>query len=66
MTLVGIDSVMRPKADRIEAWNRLDQELDRSLLSTISHEIGLNEAIQAAQDLISGQVRGRVVVDVNR
>lgn len=64
--LIGIDSVMRPKADRIEAWKRLAQDLDRSQLSQITHTIGLTEAISNAQQLLAGQVRGRVVVDVNR
>lgn len=66
VTLVGIDSVMRPKADRVEAWNRLEHELDLNALQSISHEITLDQVIQAAQDLIAGNIRGRVVVDVNR
>jgi len=66
VTLVGIDSVMRPRADRIEAWQRLSRELERSSIEAISHEIGLGEAIQTAHNLIEGRVRGRIVVDVNR
>lgn len=66
VTLVGIDSVMRPRADRIEAWQRLSRELARSSIEAISHEIGLGEAIQTAHNLIEGRVRGRIVVDVNR
>lgn len=66
VTLVGIDSVMRPRADRLEAWQRLSRELERSSIEAISHEIGLGEAIQTAHNLIEGRVRGRIVVDVNR
>lgn len=65
ITLVGVDSVMRPQADRIAAWARLAQDLDRSLINDISHEIGLNEVIQTAHNLIEGRVRGRILVNVN-
>ena len=66
VTLVGIDSVMAPRADRLAAWQRLERDLDVSKLDLISHEIGLNEVIPTATQLISGRVRGRVIVDVNR
>ncbi|KAF1855613.1 hypothetical protein Lal_00001563 [Lupinus albus] len=66
VTLAGIDSVMRPRADRIEAWDRLARDLDLALLDEITREIGLEEALQVARELLDGQVRGRVVVDVNR
>lgn len=66
VTLAGVDSVMRPRADRIEAWNRLARDLDLRLLALISHEIGLSEVIDTASALLAGKVRGRVVVDVNR
>lgn len=66
ITLAGIDSVTRPRADRIAAWERLATDLDLSLLSLISREIGLSEVINIAPKLLAGEVRGRVVVDVNR
>jgi len=44
----------------------LAKDLDFALLPLISHEIGLSEAIDAAPRLLAGQLRGRVVVDVNR
>jgi len=66
VTLAGIDSVMRPRADRIEAWDRLARDLDLALLDEITREIGLGEALLTASELLDGQVRGRVVVDVNR
>ena len=64
--LLGVDSVMAPKARRIAAWQRLASDLDPALLETIATEIALGEAIAAAADLLDGKVRGRVVVDVNR
>lgn len=66
VTLAGIDSVMRPRVDRVKAWDRLATDLDLSLLPLISHEIGLSEVIEVGTQLIAGKVRGRVVVDVNR
>ena len=66
VALLGIDSVKRPQADRVEAWDRLARDLDRELLPLISREIGLSEAVEVANQLMAGTVRGRVVVDVNR
>ena len=65
VTLAGIDSVMRPKADRLEAWRRLGTDLDLAKLGLIAREITLAEAIPVAQQLLDGQVRGRVVVRVS-
>ncbi|MCJ8159674.1 MDR family oxidoreductase [Sphingomonas sp. LaA6.9] len=64
--LLGVDSVMAPKAPRLAAWERLARDLDPSLLDVIATEISLGEAVAAASDLLDGKVRGRVVVDVNR
>ena len=64
--LLGVDSVMAPKASRLVAWQRLARDLDPSLLDVIATEIGLSEVIATAADLLDGKVRGRVLVDVNR
>ena len=64
--LLGIDSVMAPKAKRLAAWARLARDLEPDLLDVIATEIGLAEAIPAAADLLAGKVRGRIVVNVNR
>ena len=64
--LLGVDSVMAPKARRLTAWARLARDLDPTLLEVIANEIGLADAIPAASDLLAGKVRGRIVVDVNR
>ena len=66
VTLAGIDSVMCPRPERLEAWRRLGSDLDVSKLEMISNEVGLSEAIPAATKLINGDIRGRVIVDVNR
>ncbi|MCB2072690.1 MAG: oxidoreductase [Novosphingobium sp.] len=66
VSLLGIDSVMAPKAPRLKAWDRLARDLDPAALETIGQEIGLSDAIDAAKKFMSGEVRGRYIVDVNR
>lgn len=66
VTLAGIDSVMCPRRQRLEAWRRLGSDLDISKLAAISNEIGLSEVMPHAARLLNGEVRGRVVVDVYR
>ena len=63
ISLMGIDSVMRPKADRIEAWQRLSDLVETQYLDTISQEIPLSKAIENAEALLKGQILGRVVVN---
>ncbi|MNY71776.1 Acrylyl-CoA reductase AcuI [compost metagenome] len=53
---------MRPRQDRIDAWNRLDRDLDRTLLERITQTVALKDIIPMAQKLLAGQVRGRLVV----
>jgi acrylyl-CoA reductase (NADPH) len=65
VSLLGIDSVMAPKAVRQLAWDRLARDLDASVLEHIGKTVGLAEAINAAQDIVAGAIRGRVIVDVN-
>lgn len=66
VTLAGIDSVMCPRSERLLAWERLGTDLDLDKLGQISGEVGLAEALPLAERLLKGEVRGRVVVDVNR
>lgn len=63
--LIGIDSVMAPKALRRAAWQRLASDLDPARLALITHEIGLSQVLQQAPELLAGKVRGRLVVNVN-
>nr|WP_254212241.1 MDR family oxidoreductase [Burkholderia multivorans] len=65
VTLVGIDSVMCPRDERLTAWRRLATDLDVAKLGDIGREVGLADAIPLADELIRGKVRGRIVVDVN-
>ncbi|GIZ53505.1 acrylyl-CoA reductase (NADPH) [Noviherbaspirillum aridicola] len=66
VSLLGIDSVMAPRARRERAWQRLAAELKPALLDRITSEIPLAEALDRAPDIIAGKIRGRLVVNVNR
>jgi acrylyl-CoA reductase (NADPH) len=65
ITLAGVDSVMCPTPRRIEAWRRLAEDLDLSRLGAMTREVGLGAVLGLAEEILAGQVRGRVVVDVN-
>ncbi|HKX95679.1 MAG TPA: MDR family oxidoreductase [Methylibium sp.] len=62
VALLGCDSVNAPIARRQEAWARLARDLDPALLEAMTTEIGLDGAIAAAEQLMQGKVRGRIVV----
>ena len=62
--LLGIDSVMCPIELRKTAWARLATDLDKTKLSEITHEIGLADVIETGPKILSGQVRGRIVVKI--
>ena len=64
ITLAGIDSVMAPLARRQEAWARLARDLDPARLESLTEEITLEQVPARAADLMSGQVRGRLVVKI--
>ena len=64
VSLLGIDSVMHPMADRRTAWRRLETELDRGKLAGMTSEIGLAEVIEAGRNIVEGRVRGRIVVKI--
>lgn len=65
VSLVGIDSVMCPKAERMAAWARLATDLDLSKLQDMATEVAFDHVLEVAPKLLAGQVRGRVVVPIN-
>ena len=65
INLLGIDSVMQPLDSREQAWNKLDRVIDRTLLHSMISMATLQDLPQLGKDILAGQVRGRVVVDVN-
>jgi acrylyl-CoA reductase (NADPH) len=64
VSLFGIDSVMCPQNLRREAWKRLDSDLDRAKLTSMTSEIGLSDVIEAGRQIVEGRVRGRLVVKI--
>ncbi|WP_067218950.1 acrylyl-CoA reductase (NADPH) [Marinomonas gallaica] len=64
VTLYGIDSVMRPLVDREQAWQRLAELLNAEDLDQIGATIGLEDALEYANKLLDGSVRGRVIVSM--
>lgn len=65
VTLYGIDSVMAPLHRREAAWAQLNALLDRHRLEQMTHEVPLAGVAALGSQILAGQVRGRVVVDVN-
>jgi len=63
--LLGIDSVMVPAADREPQWARLGELVDPGFLATNTTVVGLGDLESAADEILAGQVRGRVLVDVS-
>jgi acrylyl-CoA reductase (NADPH) len=66
VTLYGIDSNTAPRALRVAAWELLASDVDPAQLEAMTREIALGDVLAAAQEIVAGRVRGRIVVDVNR
>ena len=66
VSVYGIDSVMLSKAPREEAWRRLGSDLPLDKLDSTVSEAGLGDLMALAPRILKGEVRGRVVVDVNK
>jgi acrylyl-CoA reductase (NADPH) len=64
VNLLGIDSVMCPREERIEAWRRLAHDLPRDKLEGVTQTVPLSALPELAPKILGGQTRGRVVVDI--
>jgi len=60
--LIGIDSVMAPMEKRRDAWRCLERELDFFKLQQMTKAISLDEVVGVASEIVTGQIRGRVIV----
>jgi acrylyl-CoA reductase (NADPH) len=65
VNLLGIDSVMQPYDNRLRAWERIATDLPMDKLEAMIHPATLGDLPQLGADILKGQVKGRVVVDVN-
>lgn len=65
VNLLGIDSVMCPKTSRLAAWERLGRDLPLAKLDALTGRAGLKDLPALADKILQGQVRGRLVIDVD-
>ncbi|PTM96458.1 acrylyl-CoA reductase (NADPH) [Mycoplana dimorpha] len=66
VSLLGIDSVMRPRDERIDAWSRIATDLPLDKLDDMVAEYGLADLPALGQAILDGKVRGRTVIDVRK
>lgn len=66
VTLIGVDSVMAPREQRLSAWSRLARDLKPSTLAEMTTMEPMSNLPQLAEHIVAGKIRGRVVIDVNR
>src|SRR5437588_4198750 len=64
VNLLGIDSVMCPRGERIEAWQRLVRDLPLDRLDRMTATVPLSALPGLAPKILGGEIRGRIVVDV--
>ena len=65
VNLLGIDSVMQPYANRVRAWERIAKDLPMDKLEAMIVSATLSDLPSLGRDILKGQVKGRLVVDVN-
>ncbi|GIT87333.1 acryloyl-CoA reductase [Roseobacter sp. OBYS 0001] len=65
VNLLGIDSVMQPYDNRVRAWERIARDLPMDKLEAMVQPATLSDLPKLGSDILKGQVKGRVVIDVN-
>jgi acrylyl-CoA reductase (NADPH) len=65
VSILGIDSVACPRAERNEAWACLTRDLPPAKLDATIQKVGLTDLLRLGPEILAGKVRGRIVVDVN-
>ena len=64
VSLLGIDSVQCPMPPRLAAWARIARDLDRAMLARMTRTVPFAKAFEIGAQILAGQVRGRVVVEI--
>lgn len=64
VALLGIDSVMAPREERLAAWRRIAADLPKELLDGMTETAGLDDLDRLGKAILKGQVRGRTVIDL--
>lgn len=62
VNLLGIDSVMKPRSARLEAWSRILADLPLDKLEALTSEATLEDLPRLAGEILAGKTRGRIVV----
>lgn len=65
VSLLGIDSVRAPQAERAEVWSRLAADLPLEQLDAMTTVHPLTDIVNLGSQILAGQIRGRAVIDVN-
>jgi acrylyl-CoA reductase (NADPH) len=64
VSLIGIDSVRAPQDERAKVWSRLATDLPLQVLDSMTEVKPLSDIVALGEQILSGQIRGRVVIDV--
>ncbi|HEX8618416.1 MAG TPA: MDR family oxidoreductase [Thermoanaerobaculia bacterium] len=65
VSLLGVSSIRTPRAQRLEAWSRLARDVDFEKLASLSRTEPLSKIFELSEEILAGNIRGRVVIDVN-
>jgi len=65
VNLLGIDSVVQPYDNRIEAWQEIAAHLPMQQLESMIEMATLSDLPTLGKAILKGEAKGRIVVDVN-
>ncbi len=65
ISLLGIDSVLQPHSNRVRVWDRVASDVPAELLESMAQPATLSDLPDLGSRILKGQVKGRVIVDVN-
>ena len=66
VNMLGIDSAMQPYENRVRAWKRITTDLPMEKLDGMINDAVLEDLPRLGKEIQGGQIKGRVVVDVNK
>jgi acrylyl-CoA reductase (NADPH) len=65
VNLLGINSVVVTRPERLEIWNRLSRDLPRALLDSMTREEPLDRIFELGEEILAGKIRGRTVIRIS-
>ncbi len=66
VALIGVESIRTPRQLRQKAWERLANDIDRSLLAKTTSTIDLKDVVEVVPKFLNGEVQGRIVVEIGK